>query len=204
MDVWIARGGVEIGAFRQADLGDLARAGELEPTDHYFCDGMEDWDLLESLLGAETWNPPEPPPPPPSPLRQLRFPLLGAVGLIVLMVAIVASFFYLRTSRSRVAQTAATAENIERQSDPARNNRLRDKAAAELRAKIEKLPDKPSAASNVFYYGFWITMKDSSSPETPWSSQSAVARMWSIPNASDVVAERFHSPDGLSPTRVDF
>jgi hypothetical protein len=91
------------------------------------------------------------------------------VGLLVILAAVVASLFYVRASLARASQTkVATAETVELQMDPARNKRLRDQAAAELRAKIEKLPDKPSAASNVFYYGFWVTMKDSSSSETPW------------------------------------
>ncbi len=128
---------------------------------------MEDWDLLESLLGAEAWNPPEP--PPPAPRLQLRFLLLGAAGLVILLVTVVASLsICAHRCRARSQTKVATAGNVERQMDPARNNRLRDQAAAELRAKIEKLPDKPSATSNVFYYGFWVTMKDSSSPETPW------------------------------------
>ncbi len=56
MDVWIARGGLEIGSFRREDLETLARSGQLKPSDHYWHDGMEEWDRLGRLIGREPWK----------------------------------------------------------------------------------------------------------------------------------------------------
>lgn len=62
MEIFIARDGVEIGECDERDLPQLAREGQLQPTDHYWREGMETWLRLGDLLPPETWNP-EPQPP---------------------------------------------------------------------------------------------------------------------------------------------
>src|SRR3954464_3359055 len=103
VDVYIARDGVELGAFPRKDLNDLARAGELQPTDHYWYEGMPDWLLLGDFLGRGAWEPlPEPKPPQvplwqavqsfwpphwpanwPPPKTLVRSPIALAVGITV-------------------------------------------------------------------------------------------------------------------------
>ena len=56
MDVWIARGGLEVGNFRREDLETLARSGHLKPSDHYWHDGMQEWEPLERLIGRDPWK----------------------------------------------------------------------------------------------------------------------------------------------------
>ena len=87
MDVWIARDGVEIGAYPQADLPNLARLGHLQPTDHYWYDGLEDWGLLGELLGEDAWRPPAEIAPPISPRRYAR--LAAAACAVVAFFGIV-------------------------------------------------------------------------------------------------------------------
>ena len=56
MDVWIARGGLEIGSFRREDLEALVRSGQLRPSDNYWHDGMEEWGRLGPLIGLAAWK----------------------------------------------------------------------------------------------------------------------------------------------------
>ena len=56
MNVKVARDGVEIGECRRQELDQLARAGQVLPTDHYWLEGMEEWKLLSDLLASKTWR----------------------------------------------------------------------------------------------------------------------------------------------------
>lgn len=172
-NVIIARDGVEIGTWRQNNLQKAARASVLRPTDYYWQDGMPDWLLLESLLGPEAWQPEEPrmePPPAkslPELLREPRSRVIGGVSAaILLLIAIGAYAVHAnRVREARANQARAAAESTKAET---RDVQLRDKAAGELRAKIEKLPAVPTSSSNVFYYGFRISMMSTADPEVPW------------------------------------
>lgn len=173
VDIWIARDGKEIGAYRRSALTTLARSGELLPTDSYWHDGMTDWQPLESLLGAEVWIKPVQPSattrwkPILESALQPQFQKIAGVVALALLVGIVIYFLVAKHSRNtqeKLAQAVA-AQGATRAS---RDDRLRDQAAAELRARIDKLPAVPTASSNVFYYGFRVAMQATASPGTPF------------------------------------
>ncbi len=56
VNIRIARDGVEIGECDRADLEQLAREGQVLRTDHYWHEGMEDWQLLSDLLDPGAWT----------------------------------------------------------------------------------------------------------------------------------------------------
>jgi hypothetical protein len=53
--VYIARDGAEFGEYPRANLEQLAREGELQPTDLCWFEGMTNWLLLEDFLGKGVW-----------------------------------------------------------------------------------------------------------------------------------------------------
>ncbi len=81
MNVYIARDGVELGEFPRTQLESRLRAGELQPTDYYWVEGMETWLLLgDGLPPAE----PEPAPAlPAAPVLTTRSETSPATDLSV-------------------------------------------------------------------------------------------------------------------------
>ncbi|MGI9087125.1 MAG: hypothetical protein ACR2HH_05195 [Chthoniobacterales bacterium] len=150
MDVWIARDGVEMGTYPQADLRDLARSGELQLTDHYWYEGLEEWGILGTLLGAEAWKPPE-----QTASRQEYVRLITA-GVLVFLVVCAIAFRLSQSSASSAAtrvlpsQPSATGPSFR---DIARTDpKLREKAKAALAQLIEKLPRASTPHNSTVYY----------------------------------------------------
>ena len=160
MDVWIARDGVEIGAYAQAELPNLARLGHLQPTDHYWYEGLEDWGLLEDLLGTDAWKPRAEVAPPASPRRYAR--LAAAAGALVLFLAIVA-----RLSQPTAAPPAiATPEPAVGGGQPIRDlsrtdPKFREKAIAALDELVTKLPRAATPHANFYYYAINVAIPES-------------------------------------------
>ena len=50
MKIHIARNGNALGEFEEDKIADAIKLGVLEPTDHYYADGMEEWKTLEDFL----------------------------------------------------------------------------------------------------------------------------------------------------------
>lgn len=166
MNVHIARDGVVIGEHPQSDLEELARAGELELTDHYWHEGMEDWLLLPELLGEEAWLPLPPPPPPPNLLL-----IAGIVAGTLLLIGL-GTYYFIAPDRV-VAMPAST---VPAAPPPAGDSAeaalaLRDKASADLRQRIERLPAQAAPPLNTFYYDVSVRMKKSFDTITPWSAE---------------------------------
>ncbi|MGZ4966793.1 MAG: GYF domain-containing protein [Chthoniobacterales bacterium] len=170
MKVWIARDGLEIGAYEEQDLFDCARSGELQPIDYYWKPGMEKWEPLKALLGADPWEIVDTPSVQPLPplaelIHQPRVLVIGAFILCV-VAGIAVSFIHRGRMREEQVKQVQTTE-ADDQSVEAREKRLREQAIAELHKKIEKLPDASAPGSNVFYSGFHLTFTDTSSPIVP-------------------------------------
>ncbi|MDQ2919958.1 MAG: DUF4339 domain-containing protein, partial [Verrucomicrobiota bacterium] len=195
MKVSIARDGAELGDFPRQELERLARTGRLRPTDLYWREGMESWLKLEDLLGSDTWKsrPIAPPPPRFAPVRNSETvaavapvmkteplipgpPLSGRFYLIaavcVLLAALIAGGIYFIKARNTAgAATALFARNstpaaIEN-SDP---KAIQDKAVADLRQIVSRLPTKPAPPLYAFYYDISVNMKKSLSVRTPWTA----------------------------------
>lgn len=169
MDVWIARDGVEIGAYAQADLPNLARMGHLQPTDHYWYDGLEDWGLLGELLGEDAWRPPAEIAPPISPRHYLR--LIAAACAVIALFGIVV----------RLSQPPATAPPIAlppqavtggppirdlSRTDP----KFRERAIAALDELVGKLPRAATLPTNLFYYSMNVAV-----PEAPGALTATIS-----------------------------
>lgn len=60
MIVSVARDGAEIGEYPREELDEMARRGQLQPTDLCWFEGMENWLLLEDFLGPKVWKTTEP------------------------------------------------------------------------------------------------------------------------------------------------
>ena len=60
----VSRNGEEIGAWPEAEVRRLYARGDLLPTDHFWREGMAEWQVLESLFPAVP-GPSQPPPVPP-------------------------------------------------------------------------------------------------------------------------------------------
>jgi hypothetical protein len=199
VDVFIARDGVEIGECREEDLAQLAREGQLQATDHYWREGMETWRQLRELLPPETWEAKpaaepevqkeepalataslaatqpiaidEPPARAVSAIpfwrsRQFR---IATIAFAVVLVLAIAVYFFAARGAERRARSAAffpSAQEKPRVSDDA----VRDKAVAELREKIARLPERPTAPLHTFYYDVTVNMQKSLSLRVPWTA----------------------------------
>ncbi|MEP6603453.1 MAG: DUF4339 domain-containing protein [Spartobacteria bacterium] len=172
MDVYIVRDAVEIGHFPRADIEKLARTGELQATDYYWHEGMEGWLPLPDLLGADAWNPiPETPaaittpasrPTAAAGMWDRRF-VIGALCGASIVVAAIALYFW----NSKPSETNPSSA---RAASPASDLVSRDKAAAELKQKIETLPASATAPLNASYYDVSYAVAASSSAITPWTA----------------------------------
>ena len=197
MNVFIARDGAEIGEYPRAQLEDAARVGRLRPSDYYWYEGMETWLLLGDLLSEEAWKPKKLNPKPkfrkdaeevvtapipttarvrlffetfPDQLVAMRtqFMWLGGILLVFFLTGLVAVVL-INTSRANrpvVPPTLDFAKAAE--STPVDPVVSRDQAAADLRQRIERLPDKPTPPRYTFYYDISVNMRRSFADGTTW------------------------------------
>lgn len=163
MNVFIARDGSIIGEYPRADLEAMARRGELEMEDHFWQEGMEDWLPLPDLLGSEAWLASSPPPSPRSPWLYL-----GLGFAAVLIFAGLIRFFILPDRPSEALPVAIDGQTS--MPDAPAAGALRDKAAADLRARIERLPARAAPPSHNFYYDVRVHMQRTFSTDAPWAA----------------------------------
>ena len=200
LTVYIARDGAEIGECRRADVEQLIREGELLPTDHYWHEGMPDWLPLAGLQQPEPaaveriaqlattqrieTEPEQAPPqretpPTSSPpswrtltiTPELRKHLIIAAlicggFILALVIAVLVIRFGHDATPVRPAAVSEPTPIVDREEDL----KLRDKAAGELRAKLEALPARAEPPLHTFYYDVSVNMRRSGSPRTPWEA----------------------------------
>ncbi len=96
--------------------------------------------------------------------------LLAAIIVGGFLIAILIAIVVIRLSHDptpvRPAAVAAPTPIVDREQD----RQLRDKAAAELRAKLEALPSRAEPPLYTFYYDVAVDMRRSGSPRTPWEA----------------------------------
>jgi len=63
----VGRDGTELGQFSEQEFRDKISAGEIRPYDHYWTQGMDDWQLVSEYRAS----PPSPGPPSLPPLRRI-------------------------------------------------------------------------------------------------------------------------------------
>lgn len=163
MDVHIARDGVIIGEYDEEDLVPLAARGELQLTDHYWREGMEDWQPLPELIGSAAW---EAPPP-----RASRAVLAGGTILALATIG-VAAFYLIAPDRARPNSGLTKPRAVPSvEETSAAERELRDKAAADLRQRIERLPALATPPLNTFYYDVAVRMNRTYLARTPWTAE---------------------------------
>ena len=173
MQIYIAREGVEIGEWPREQVNELARAGELQPSDHYWHEGMVDWLTLGELLGPEDWKP-----LPPVPFYRHRLAVPVAIGGGLVLAAIIAISLINSGSRESGKTSLGSPSDV----PPAGSALgLRDKAAADLRQRIEQLPARAAPPVNAFYYDVTVNMRKSFATALPGPRLCAAARTPSIP-----------------------
>lgn len=179
MTIFIARDGEVIGEYPRAALEELARNGALESTDHYWQEGMEDWLPLPDLLGPNAWqsgtlpadgmpaiDSPEPDESaPPFPIRRVAT-IAAACACFVLAGGLLIYF----TNASGNSESAPSHTVAAPPLDAATEAEIRDKAAADLRHRIEQLPGRAVTPLNTFYYDVSVNMRKMLSQRTPWSA----------------------------------
>ncbi len=196
MTVFIARDGAIIGEYPREDLEAMAQRGELETEDHFWQEGMEDWLPLPDLLGADAWEPMlaptlgakpplEPQPPTPSPVPAAAKPWRLVLGIAAVLLTLgLAALLLIRSDRrgANVVPVWPPLESSSPTNTPTSEAslELRDKAAADLRHRIERLPGNAAPPLNTFYYDVRVEMRKTVMPETPWS-----ARMRGFENVID-------------------
>ncbi|MGI8438137.1 MAG: DUF4339 domain-containing protein [Chthoniobacterales bacterium] len=182
MNVFIARDGSIIGEYPRAELESLARRGTIQRADHYWHDGMDNWLPLPDLIGGKAWEP-LPPVPDPAPARAVvepaaksapetspRSPLSPAVryGIIaggVLLLLLLLFFLVKPRHREQIAPTEIVVPQ-----DAQTSNQIRDSAAADLRAKIDRLPGTATPPVNTFYYDVRVNMNRTIDTRAPWTA----------------------------------
>jgi uncharacterized RDD family membrane protein YckC len=83
MEVWIGRDGERHGPYKEVDVRQWLRSGEVSPSDLGWYEGMADWQPLSSLFpdAVETAAPPAFTPPPPIAPRAMDVPESSAAAL---------------------------------------------------------------------------------------------------------------------------
>lgn len=166
LTAYIARHGEELGAFWRDEIEERARSGELQPDDYYWHEGMSEWVRLRDLLGPTPWVPPAAPP-------SIRTKLLigGAIAAGFILAALIAIYFVTRREGAPpVRGTAFRQQESSGTIDLEKERELREKAAGELRARIERLPERAAAPLNVFYYDISLNLRQSVLPQTPFQA----------------------------------
>lgn len=165
MQIYIARDGAEIGEYPREKVAELARAGQLLPNDYYWHEGMVDWLFLSDLLGPDGWKP-----LPPTPFYQHRFAIPAAICAAFLIAGLIGIFLINSGKPEGVTKVAslrpASPVTPSQQSDA----EVRDKAAADLDQKIERLPGSATPPWNTSFYDITINMQKSLAHHTPWTA----------------------------------
>lgn len=184
VNVFIARDGVEIGEFACEDIANLVRSGEILPSDDYWHEGMEAWGIIDDLLkvrtcsaDGETAAPPvnlgdQPGDPIPEPVPQPKnWRLIGAVALGAPLALIALAVLLIKPDAPAPEGSRTASLGDAAPSPPFLSGLdLRDKAAADLRQRIERLPTRAAPPLNTFYYDLAVNMRKMVSPTTPWSA----------------------------------
>ena len=167
MNVFIARDGAILGEYPREQIDQMARAGELNGDDHYWQEDMDDWQPLPALLGPGPWEPATAVTtalPAPKPWDK-RVILGGLAGLVITAVAL--SLFFSRTGNQDSGEGSSTASHAKAAETALA---IRDKAAADLRKRIERLPVSAKPPLNTFYYDVRVNMRKTFDQRTPWSA----------------------------------
>ncbi len=163
MNVFIARDGEVIGEYPHYELDAMARRGELLPDDYYWHDGMDEtWLPLKRFLRSKSRNRETPEPAPAGPPLDRRI-LYGGIAAAVILAALL-GFLLIKPNWMAPTRTSASANSSLTELE------LRDKAAADLRARIERLPATAKPPLNTFYYDVRVSMQKHFSPRIPWSA----------------------------------
>lgn len=104
----------------------------------------------------------------PKPVRlppQYRLPLLGGGLLLALLLGI----YLARSAGSGAAARDALFPPAQEKPLPSADE-VKEKAAADLRARLERLPARPEPPLHTFYYGVAVNMRRSASARIPWSA----------------------------------
>lgn len=181
VNVIIARDGEEIGDYPREQIANLVRSGKIQPTDIYWHEGMEAWGTVADMLGLSTVRPdggpilepavsspaaPAEPALEPPPHAQDWVKIGAGVAVATLAVIGFAAFLIKPDATSLDAGTPTMGGAPV--SPPLTDTEVRDKAAAQLRARIEALPSAAAPPLNTFYYDFNVDMKKMLSSRTPW------------------------------------
>ena len=102
-----------------------------------------------------------------SPAVQPRLLMAGGICALCLLAGLGVYAFRPQPGREHFGKQSGSSRARD-ENETERDMSLRKEAIADLHAKIEKLPDKPSSGSNIFYYGFHLSLVDTSSALAPW------------------------------------
>ena len=197
MNVFIARGTADIGRFPREQLPELARKGVIRRTDTYWHKGMDGWEPISDLLGPSVWEPGNEIPvldPIPERAEQSREPSPGgsapgsaqessdtpprrgaawgkvaAISLAVL-IGLVALGYLLIKPDTELMEPVTAKRSLGGSPTPAADAlAVREKALADLRQRLERLPEQPAPPLNTYYYDFKIEMNETFQARTPWT-----------------------------------
>jgi hypothetical protein len=194
MNVFIARGSVDVGRFPRKQLPELAREGVIKRTDIYWHKGMDGWEPISDLLGPSVWersnetpvldplpeeegeaspagsaaDPAQPssetPPPRQTDWRKIAAIVLGA------LLGFVALAYLLIAPDSEPTEPAGTNTVLggPRSLASGAATAVREKATADLQQRIARLPQQPSAPLNTYYYDLTTELEETFSARTPF------------------------------------
>lgn len=175
--VFVAREGEEIGDFAADELIPLARTGKLQRSDHYWHEGMEGWLVLDTLVAPEAWDPLPPgesdaaEPHERPPLDKATLVRAAGFALAVLAAVGIAVYLIFRDpAASDVAAASSLAKPTPAPIDTANADVIRDRAVADLKQKIERLPSRAEPPLNTFYYDVVVNVQKTFVPAVPWTA----------------------------------
>jgi len=151
--VKVARDGVEIGEYGREELDERVHTGQVLRTDHYWREGMEEWQLVEDILNPDPWTPAASPP-----IYRARGVIVAAIGCLAAVAAGFA-FYLLVVLPARLPDKPAPAGTPNPDLDRT-DAGLRTRATTELTAKLNKLPNVATPPSYTFYDSLSITIPD--------------------------------------------
>jgi hypothetical protein len=196
VNVFIARGSVDIGRFPQEQLPELARQGVIKRTDTYWHKGMDGWEPISDLLRPAVWEPGSETPvlgPIAERAEQSREPATGgssadqtqqsretpppralgwgkvAIFCLGALVALAALGYMLIKPDAEPIEPGATRLMGGPASavSPA-TTANREKAAADLQQRIARLPQQPSAPLNTYYYDISTELEETFATQSSW------------------------------------